>query len=254
MKSRLIATVAVAGALSLAITGTASASALGHPKHKPKPKPKPAATAPQVSGTTLERGLLPAASIGDGFISLFTIGSGKNLAATKLQYSVPTMSCGDFESSISNTGYGNSAGAAELFLNSAWTGGPSILLGYQYVLQFPSTKAATTFYGQALAKYQGCQNFTESNPADTTPGGGTIDVSASTLTKTTVGKHQAFQVVQLSADSESSGFTGYNDILVVIAGTNVYQLWEASGTNDEPSPTAMSQLISQVQKLYPRGK
>ena len=132
--------------------------------------------------------------------------------------------------------------------------GPTIFLGYQYVLQFPSTKAATTFYGEALAKYKGCQNFTESDPGDTTPGGGSIDVSASTLTKTIVGKYQAFQVTQLSAGSESTGFTTYNDILIVIAGTNVYQFWNSSGTNDEPSPTLMSQLISQVQKLYPRGK
>jgi hypothetical protein len=254
MKSRLIAAVAVAGALSLAITGTASASALGHPKHKPKPKPKPAATAPQVSGTTLERGLLPAGTIGDGFTALLTVSSGKRLASTKLQNSVPAMSCGDFESDISSTGYGDSAGAAEVFLNPDWQGGPSTFFGDQYVLQFPSTKAATTYYGEALAKYKGCQNFTESDPGDTTPGGGSIDVSASTLTKTTVGKYQAFQVTQLSAGSESTGFTTYNDILVVIAGTNVYQFWNSSGTNDEPSPTLMSQLISQVQKLYPRGK
>lgn len=253
MKSRFIAVVAVAGALSLAITGTASASALGHPKHKPKPKPKPVATAPQVSGNTLERGLLSPASIGEGFTSLLSIGSGKSLISTKIQHSVAATSCGDFESGIGDTGYGNSASAAEIFLNSAWTGGPSIFVGTQSVLQFPSTKTATSYYGEALAKYKGCQNFTESDPADTTPGGGTIEVSASTLTKTTVGKYQAFQVIQLSADSESSGFTGYNDILIVVAGTNVYQLWEASGTNDEPSPTAMSQLISQVQKLYPRG-
>ena len=41
-------------------------------------------------------------------------------------------------------------------------------------------------------------------------------------------------------------------MLVVVSGTNVYQFWNLSGTNDEPSPALMAQLIKQTQKLYPR--
>jgi hypothetical protein len=252
MKAAFIAAVAMAGALSLAATGTASASALGHPKPKPKHKP-PAATAPQVSGVALKRALLPAETIGDGFTSVFAIDSGTKLASTSIQFSVPKMSCGDFEPDISTTGYGNTAGADDVFVDPNWDGGPSVYAGDQSVLQFSSTKAAATYYGQALIKYQNCQNFNEANPGDPLPGGGTTEVSASTLTKTNVGKYQAFEVIQLSADSAASGYTTYNDILVVVAGTNIYRLTEASGANDEPSPTLTAQLISQVQKLYPRG-
>jgi hypothetical protein len=250
MKSMFIA-MATAGALSLALTGTASASASGHPKHHPKPAPKPAA---QVTGKQLASALLPGETIGDGYTSMGTLDSGNSLASTTVLYRVPAMSCGDFEVDYGTpVGFGNSAGATEFFLNPNWQGGPDVAFGYQDVLQFPSIKTAASFYGQALAKYQACVNFSEPNPEDPTPGGGTIDVSSSTLAKTTVGQYQAFQVTQLSALSESPGQTSYNDILMAVAGTNIYQLWENSGTNDEPSPTLMAQLISQVQKLYPRG-
>ena len=252
MKSAFLAVMAMTGALSLAVAGTASASALGHPKPKPKHKP-PVATAPQVSGAALQNALLPADDFGDGFQSVFAFNSGKKLVSAKVQFSVPGMSCGDFEPDVSSTGYGNTAGADDIFLNPNWDGGPSIGSGDEYVLQFPSTKAAATYYGQARTKYQNCQNFSEENPGDPNPGGGTVEVSGSTLTKTTVGKYQAFGVIQLAALSEASGDTDYNDILVVVAGTNVYRFTESSGTNDEPSATLMAQLISQVQKLYPRG-
>jgi hypothetical protein len=250
MKCKFVTALAVAGVLSFAMAGTASAATLGHPKHH---KPKPAATAPQVSGVALESALLPAETVGDGYASVYAGNSGSKLTSTAVQYSVPSMNCADFESVVYFTGLGTTAATAEVFFNPNFETGPSIISGDQYVLQFPSTKAASAFYRQALAKYQVCQDFTESDPEDTVPGGGTIDVSASTLAKTTVGPYQAFQVTQLTAESEDSGQTDYNDILTVVAGTNVYQLWENSGTNDEPSTPLMAQLISQVQKLYPRG-
>jgi len=246
MKSAFIA-VAMAGALSLAITGTASASALGHPEHHSKPKP---AAAPQVSGATLGSALLPAAAFGDGYTSLGTLTSGNRVTPATVTVHVAKLSCGYFELSygLVRTGFGNTAGVTGLFRSLGPQASPSPVNGFQSVLQFQSTTAAASFYGQVLAKYQSCRSFTESDPGAASPPAG---VSASTVAKTTVGHYQAFRVSQVNAAPDpSTGQTSYNDILVAVAGTNVYQLWKTSDTNDEPSPALMARLISRVQKLY----
>jgi hypothetical protein len=254
MKSAFLAAAAVTGALTIALTGTASASALGHPKHpKPKPKPKPAATAPQVSGSILQSALLPDGDFGDGFASYETKNSGSSVRRASGS-SPSNLGCSRFEGYVYAAGLENTAGTFDQFYNpNMFNDQPAIMFGYQNVLQFASTKAADSFYNAALAEYKSCQNFSEPNPGDPNPGGGTIEISATAVTKTTVGKYQAFQVVQDAAASEASGFTSYNNTLVAVAGANVYTFWDLSGTNDEPSPTLMAQLISQVQKLYPRG-
>jgi hypothetical protein len=254
MKSGFIAATATAAALTLALTGTASASALGHPKHpKPKPKPKPVATAPQVSGAILQSALLPAADFGDGYESVFTGNSGSKVQ--RPSGSTPSsLGCGNFEGYVYSSKLENTAGVFQQYINpNLFVDQPAVFYGYQDVLQFASTKAATSYYDEALAEFQKCQNFNEPNPGDTNPGGGTIEISATTVTKTTVGKYQAFQVMQDSAFSEASGDTSFSAYLVADAGTNVYTFWDLDGTNDPPSSTLMAQLISQVQKLYPRG-
>ena len=38
--------------------------------------------------------------------------------------------------------------------------------------------------------------------------------------------------------------------LFVDAGTDVYKIWDWSGSAGEPSPAVMSTLISQVRRLY----
>ena len=39
--------------------------------------------------------------------------------------------------------------------------------------------------------------------------------------------------------------------VVAVAGPDVYSMWQQSGTNDEPSPTLMGNLIKKIQGLYP---
>jgi hypothetical protein len=43
--------------------------------------------------------------------------------------------------------------------------------------------------------------------------------------------------------------TFFRNTLTVMAGPDVYQMFDYSGTDDEPSPALMSQLIRQVQQL-----
>lgn len=236
------------GGLSVAVAGSATAQPLGHPKkHKPKPPP-------QVTGSRLRTALLPAAAFGDGFTGGDIVSTGGRLLPTRARYHVPSMSCSDFEDFAILGGFGDTAGAlADDFNASPFGSYPNtVLYGIQWVNQFASPQAATTFFNQAAAKYGSCSSFTEPNPGDTSPGGGTLQVTNMSVSKTAVSGNHAFTVTQQSALSEAPGFSFYNNVLVVVSGTNVYQFWNLSGTNDEPSPTLMAQFIRQTQKLYPR--
>ena len=127
----------------------------------------------------------------------------------------------------------------------------AIIQGFQDVIQFATASAATTFFTAARAKYTACQSFSEPNPTDTNPGGGTFQISTLGVSKTTAGGNAAFSVTQQIALSESPGATEFIDVLYAVAGTDVYSMWQQSGTNDEPSPTLMGNLIKKIQGLYP---
>ena len=118
------------------------------------------------------------------------------------------------------------------------------------MLQFATTQTAATYFNQADAKYAACREFTELNPGDTRPGGGTYQVNVLVVTKTTVRGDRGFAITQQIAESERPGVTVYIDVLYVISGANVYSLWDVSSTNDEPSPTVMGSLIHRIQGLY----
>ena len=167
---------------------------------------------------------------------------------------VPTASCSTFEGEIYVSGFGNTAGAVDLYVNADASGQSpdAIIDGFQDVIQFATASAAATFFGRAQAKYAACPSFSEPNPTDTSPGGGTFQISALAVLKTAVSGDQAFTVTQAIALSETPGHTKYIDVLYVVAGTNVYSMWQESGTNDEPSPTLMGQLIRKIAALYPR--
>lgn len=235
------------GGLSVALSGSAGAQPLGHPKkHKPKP--------PQVTGSRLRTALLPGSAFGDGFTGSDAISTGGRLLPATARYHVPSMSCSDFEDFTILGGFGDTAAALGDDFNSNPLGSfpNTVLYGFQWVNQFASTQAATTFFNQSFAKYSACSSFTEPNPGDTSPGGGTLQVTNMSMSKTAVSGNHAFAVTQQSALSEAPGFAFYNNVLVVVSGTNVYQFWDLSGTNDEPSPALMAQFIKQVQNLYPR--
>jgi hypothetical protein len=236
------------GGLSVATAGLAAAQPLGHPKkHKPKPPP-------QIAGSRLKSALLPASAFGDGFTGASAVNTGGRLLSSHARHHIPSMSCSDFEDFGYLGGFGDTAGAlADDYNASPWGSYPNtVLYGIQWVNQFATPQAAATFFNQAIAKYRACSSFTEPNPGDTSPGGGTLQVTNMSMSKTTVSGNHGFTLTQQSALSEAPGFSFYDNLLVVVSGTNVYQFWDLSGTNDEPSPALMAKFIKQAQRLYPR--
>jgi hypothetical protein len=237
---------ATAAALSLVTAGTATGQPIAH-HGQPK-------AAPQITGPRLRTGLLPASAFGANFTVENTLNTGGTLlSSTKVTLHVPTASCSTFEGEIYVSGFGNTAGALDQYVNpdAAMQRPEAVIDGLQDVVQFATTAAATTFLTQAQAKYAACLSFSEPNPTDTNPGGGTFQISTLSVAKTTVSGDQAFTVTEAIALSEKPGLTQYIDVLYVLASTNVYSMWQYSGTNDEPSAVLMAKLIRQVQALYP---
>lgn len=247
MKFRNTTVVATAMALSFAIAGSAVAGAAGHATAHRTARP------PQVNGSRLQTGLLPASAFGNGFTTGATLSTGRKMQPTRATMHVPSMSCTTFEDRVFFGVFGDTAGTLSLFVNpDAPAQFPdTIFYGYQAVDQFPTARAAGTFFAQSRAKFAHCQSFSEPNPGDGAPGGGTFQGSSVSVAKTSVSGYQAFVVTQSIAMSESPGTSWYRNILFVTAGTNVYSLWETSGVNDEPSPAVMTRLIHRIQALYP---
>jgi hypothetical protein len=237
VKYRLIAAFAIASALGLSVATAVPAGAAPH-------------RTPQVSGDLLEYALVPDSAFGSSFSSDKSHATGSKLLSTRAKYHVPSMSCASFEGNFRVGVYGDTSGAWDEFLNPdylhEW---PTVLGGVQIVNQFASDGAALTFYRQALAKYQACQSFTEPDPTDPTPGGGTFEISATQVAKTLVGRNQAFQVSQQMVISNEAILTFFMNDLIVVSGADVYQFWSLNGTDDEPWPSLMSELIRNVQRL-----
>jgi hypothetical protein len=250
MRSRLTITGAISvtalslcAAVAVAVYGAGSATAL------PRPVPQGSSTASQgsgaaaqVSGTVLQSALLPAGDFGSGYTA---VASGAPNSGSRLLPAVPGLNpaivnCGTFESVVFLEAYGQTAGALASFVNPAWQAGSvQVSEGQETAFQFGSARAAATFY----------QSLTVPQPTDTAVGGGALDLSTMSITKTTVAGHPAFQQVQFAARSETSGLTFFRDTLTVIAGADVYQIFDYSGTNDEPFPALMAELIQRVQEL-----
>jgi len=205
----------------------------------------------QVNGNQLKSALLPASSFGSDFRLGDWYSSGKRLWHQRARDHVASMSCGDFEGNIGNVYFGESAAAFTYSNNSnPWPAFPNTeFFYYQSVYQFASTKAATTYYNQARAKYAKCQSFTESVPADSVPGSGALDISTQSMSKTSVGKYQAFQVGQITALSEAPGYTLQQSTLVTVEGTDVFTVLSFGGTNDQVPTSLMLKLINRVKKL-----
>lgn len=246
MKFRIITVVATAAALSCVIAGSAVAGAAGHATVHRATRP------PQVNGSRLQTGLLPSSAFGDGFTTGAKLSTGRKLQSTRATMHVPSMSCATFEGRFFSGVFGDTAGALSMFINpNAEAQFPdTIFYGYQAVIQFATTQAAGTFFAQSRAKFAHCQFFSEPNPGDNVPGGGTFQVGSISVAKTSVSGHQGFVVTQSIAMSESPGTSWYRNILFVVSGTNVYSLWETSGVNDKPSPAVMTRLIDRIQALY----
>jgi hypothetical protein len=245
MKFKPVAIAVVAAALSAAVVSPAAASPLSHPK-----KPKPPAAAPQITGSRLAAGLLPAADFGTGFTSGGVNSSGGKLLASRVSTTPAKMSCENFEDANFNAGLGETAWAVGIDSSlSAFTATPRGTSIYdQSVVQFASAKVAAAFQGDARTKFAACGSFSAANP----PGGsgGTVTISTHSVSKTTVDGYPAVSVSQSITESTEAGAPLYQNILFVNAGTDVYKIWDWSGSSGEVSPAVMTTLINRVRKLY----
>lgn len=244
MRFKTAAAVAAAVALSCAAAGPAVAQSV-------VPAANRGSAPAQVSGSRLQKALLPGSSFGSDFTISSRLNTGSRLLGTRAILHVSGMKCGAFEDFDYVSGFGNTAGALDQYDNpSPFATYPNtVLYGFQDVVQFASTSAATSFFTASLSKYVACHSFSEPDPGDKSPGGGTYQVNTLSISKITVSGDHAFAGNQTLAESEASGITLYINVLIAVSGTNVYSLWDVSGTNDQPTP--MSKLIHQVQALYP---
>jgi hypothetical protein len=239
VKLKAIVVIAAATAVSFGLAGSAAASPLGA-KSKP---------APQVSGVRLQSALLPASAFGAGFTVTQRLNTGKKLWSTRAWYKPSSLSCVNFEGYIYAGGFGNTAGALDSVNNPnpALADYPSLVLGGdQAVLQFKTAKAAASFYNRAYARYKQCSYFTESDTADNIQ----LELTLQSLSKTTISKHQAFQVIQYVDISAAPALSFYANTTVVLSGTNVYTVDDVNGTNDAISASLLGRLINRVQALY----
>lgn len=235
MKFRLAAAVLTAAALSFGMAGLASAQPL-----------QPASRPPQVSGTKLQKALLPVSAFGSDLVFVSSYTTGSKLATTRPKDRIPSLSCEHWEDFIFGGFLGDTAGTFVSYDHPGWRSSypETIIDGYEDVWQFASTATATTIFNQARARYAACQTFTE--PAF----GLTATVSDFSVAKTTFGGNRAFTVTQTVALSGYLEQPAYFNYLYVIIGTNIYSLNDFSGINDEPSPALMRSLIHRVQALY----
>jgi hypothetical protein len=232
LRAKVIASLALATSAFLLVP--AAAQAATHPV--------------QVTGAKLKTALLPASTFGSGFKLLDATGSGKSLWHQKATTKIPTMSCGNFED-LGLAGYGESAAAASVILNNNATSLSSLsnLLYEQTVYQFPSIKAAATFYNPAHAKYASCKSFSDKVSGDP---GGDATITLKSIAKTKVGTHRAFQLTQSLSESGLSGISLKLNTLVTVKGADIF-IFVNAGTTNHPVPAkTMLKLISRVAELH----
>ena len=233
LRSRVVASIAIAA--SAFLIAPAAAQAAAHPV--------------QVSGAKLKSALLPAATFGSGFKLLGASSSGTSLWSQKATKHVPTMSCQNFENQ-GLTRYGESAVATSAILNNGATNITSLsnlnLLYDQTVYQFPSTKAAATFYNQAHAKFAACKSFSE-----TVSGGpnGKLTITLKSIAKTKVGTHQAFKIAQGVGGSGITGVSLNFETLVTMAGADVFVVVDFTTANQPVPAKTMLKLVNRVKAL-----
>jgi hypothetical protein len=243
----MVTATAAAAALSFAAAGSAAAQTLGHPVQRMS------ASASQVNGSRLAKGLLPGSAYGADFTPNGSANTGGKLVSTRVRQTPGSLSCGTFADLVYDSGWGNTAGAYALYYNQDEASGwPSTQYSVgEDVSQFATDQAASTYFNEAYAKYAACRSFVVPNPSDNSPGGGATDVSDTTTSKTTVSGHQAFAGSELWTPSEGTAKYSayYVEVLYAVSGTNVYYMWEIIGAVDEVSPGLMSDLIHRVQSL-----
>lgn len=243
MKFKAVIVVSAAAALTFAAMGSAAAQPLG-PANAHRP-----ASAPQVTGSRLQGALLPVSAFGNEMVFSSSLNTGSRLATTRARYRPTSLSCLNFEGKVYAGFMGDTAGAFTIFDNPSWRSSypNTILVGYEDVLQFATTSAATTYYNQARTKYAACRSFTEPDFF----AGRTGTISLLSVVNATESGHRAFVVNQQVTIDRFLQTPAFINVLYVLAGTNVYSTWNFSGTNDLAFPAQIRTVMHRVQALYP---
>lgn len=204
----------------------------------------------QVNGNQLRSALLPAPAFGSIYESGASASSGGSLLHQPARGRISSLSCGDFENTPGVGTFGQTAFAWRIVINpSPLAGFPNTRLFYaQAVDQFRSAKAVASFFAQAYAKYAACTDFTQPAPASLGIGG-LLESRTVSLSKTRIGGYPAFRIAQSSHLSKIRTISILLNTLVVVAGTDVFYIVSAGGTNVPVPASLMRVLIGRVQQL-----
>lgn len=227
-------------AAAAALAGLAAAGLLLAPAAQASPSV-------QVSGNQLKSAFLPASDFGSGFKSAGAIGSGGSLLHRAAQGNISSMNCGSFEGLIGVGSFGETAFAVRFILPP---NANSDRYYFQSVAQFASTSAAASYYSQAYGKYAKCTAFTETLPANSGFGGGSVRFALHSIAGTSIGGHQAFRVAESGAYSKLPGVSLLLNTFVAVAGTDIFY-FVSGGLKSNLVPTSlMREQISRVLKLH----
>jgi len=177
----------------------------------------------QLTGTQLQTVLLPQSSFPAGFApsSSGTVSSGGSLSSSPAQYDLATMSCAAFVNHLGNTGFGETAMAANSFV-----GGHQAF--DQVVYQFGSAAAASDFVAGVKSLASRCHAFTA------TDNGAAGQFSLSATPGPAVGGHPSLRLVQ-TGTINGSGLV--LDTLLTPSGVDVFAGAAVGlGTNAPASP------------------
>ena len=146
----------------------------------------------QLTGTQLEQVLLPQSAFPAGFTlsSSSAVSSGDALSSSPAQYDLASVSCADFVNHLGNTGFGETAMAADSYIGTKQAFD-------QVVYQFGSASAASAFVDGIRSVANRCASFTATDSGAT----GTFSLKAST--GAAVGGHPSLDLVQTGTISGS---------------------------------------------------
>jgi hypothetical protein len=232
MSIRVIAAAVVtAGAMVAATCGTAAAATYR------AASPAVQLASIQLTGVQLLSALLPRSDFPAGF-KLDKSGvfdSGGHLENSPARFHLSTMSCKSFANNFGNTGFGESATAADDFVNGSFTQ----IFGQQ-VYQFKTSSAATAFFKGLRAISRRCVAFLLSGVGS--------GVSAHAFDAARILGHPTFDV------NESGSVQGVRialGMVFTVAGTDLYFTIKFGITVAPPgSPsgrTTITRLIRRVQ-------
>lgn len=219
------------GPASGAAGGTAGSAGATAPAVSQSPLP---AASGQLTGTQLQTALLPQSAFPAGFAlsSSGAVSSGDGAGTSPASHDLATMSCASFVNHFGDTGFGESAMAA----NSHAGQGQAF---DQVVYQFRDAATASEFVSGLRSLAGRCRSFTASSGQQT----GTFSLQASSAAP--VGGHPSAELLQ---SGKIGGAALKLDALVTVSGTDVFAVAAVGLGSPAPSSPAPAALVYQLMK------